>query len=365
MPNSPQNGVNTSLEKRVCDFCGESVALVYCKADRARLCLGCDRGVHKTNPLFTKHTRFQLCDVCDTCPASIYCCTDNSVLCQNCDYDVHVRVDGHDRRPLEGFAGCPSAAEVAAAVGLDGFDFKSVDDGFEAGFEYVEFFGWDAPGFVNLDDLIGSTDESHGFHAMVVPPLPKDRNSSCGQHKQEILRQLCELAKSEPVVNQDSDPHVDHHHQDISSLQHQAQAYGLQEGLAVLRGDEARACSWRSNARIAAVNDDFLSPWLTEIDFEEKALTSDTKPDMCGRASHDATVNNVEVPVAIESTSIPAKVSAREFTAADRVSAVSRYKEKKRTRRFEKHIRYESRKLQAENRIRIKGRFAKTDSRPV
>ncbi|KAK9676206.1 hypothetical protein RND81_11G061300 [Saponaria officinalis] len=88
---------------------------------------------------------------------------------------------------LEGFNGRPSVVDMAVAVGVDGFDCKSavVDGGgggfggdYFGGFEegsdgFCELFGWDAPAMVNLDDLIGSTDKCHGFHALVVPPLPK------------------------------------------------------------------------------------------------------------------------------------------------------------------------------------------------
>lgn len=43
----------------------------------------------------------------------------------------------------------------------------------------------------------------------------------------------------------------------------------------------------------------------------------------------------------------------------DREARVLRYREKKKTRKFEKTIRYASRKAYAETRPRIKGRFAK------
>ena len=43
----------------------------------------------------------------------------------------------------------------------------------------------------------------------------------------------------------------------------------------------------------------------------------------------------------------------------DREARVMRYREKKKTRKFEKTIRYASRKAYAETRPRIKGRFAK------
>lgn len=47
------------------------------------------------------------------------------------------------------------------------------------------------------------------------------------------------------------------------------------------------------------------------------------------------------------------------MTAIDRQARVIRYREKRKNRRFEKTIRYASRKAYAETRPRIKGRFAK------
>lgn len=48
-----------------------------------------------------------------------------------------------------------------------------------------------------------------------------------------------------------------------------------------------------------------------------------------------------------------------QLTPIDRKARVQRYMEKKKTRKFEKTIRYASRKAYAETRPRIKGRFAK------
>lgn len=48
-----------------------------------------------------------------------------------------------------------------------------------------------------------------------------------------------------------------------------------------------------------------------------------------------------------------------QISAADREARVLRYREKRKNRKFEKTIRYASRKAYAETRPRIKGRFAK------
>lgn len=50
---------------------------------------------------------------------------------------------------------------------------------------------------------------------------------------------------------------------------------------------------------------------------------------------------------------------AAQLTGIDREARVLRYREKRKNRKFEKTIRYASRKAYAETRPRIKGRFAK------
>lgn len=186
-----EEGQKMTIQNRLCDFCGDSMALLYCRADSAKLCLSCDREVHSTNQLFTKHTRSRLCDVCDASPASILCSTDNLVLCQNCDWAKHGRSlsSAHDRRPLEGFSGQPSVTELLAFVGFEDLGKKSLFCGDESEVneflgcgvyesvgvdeEFSDFLVWDTPAVVNLDDLIVSTACDHNFQAMGVPPLPK------------------------------------------------------------------------------------------------------------------------------------------------------------------------------------------------
>lgn len=61
----------------------------------------------------------------------------------------------------------------------------------------------------------------------------------------------------------------------------------------------------------------------------------------------------------IELFSGPSLQMPHQFIPMDREARVLRYREKKKTRKFEKTIRYASRKAYAETRPRIKGRFAK------
>lgn len=60
----------------------------------------------------------------------------------------------------------------------------------------------------------------------------------------------------------------------------------------------------------------------------------------------------------------PLSTTDMEQLAENRGKAMLRYQEKKKTRRYDKHIRYESRKARADNRQRVKGRFVKASDSP-
>ncbi|CAN6922663.1 unnamed protein product [Brassica oleracea] len=73
--------------------------------------------------------------------------------------------------------------------------------------------------------------------------------------------------------------------------------------------------------------------------------------------SSDTTVQHAKE--AIDQASGPPTQMVQQLNPADREARVLRYREKKKRRKFEKTIRYASRKAYAEVRPRIKGRFAK------
>ncbi|KAG0572374.1 hypothetical protein KC19_VG089900 [Ceratodon purpureus] len=100
-----------------CDFCGEGQAIVYCRADSARLCLSCDRYVHNANALSQRHSRTLLCHRCYLRPGGVCCASCRSCFCQSCDDNTHnpsMAASQHKRHGLEFFTGCPSATQLAA-----------------------------------------------------------------------------------------------------------------------------------------------------------------------------------------------------------------------------------------------------------
>ncbi|KAL4308587.1 hypothetical protein GQ457_01G001760 [Hibiscus cannabinus] len=458
-----------------CDFCNEQTAVLYCRADSAKLCLFCDQHVHSANLLSRKHVRSQICDNCGNEPVSVRCGTDNLVLCQECDWDAHGSCSvsaAHDRTIVEGFSGCPSALELASAWGFDLEEKKASDR------------GWN----VSSQDLIMPAMESWlyetGLQEMMVPyesfgcygeTLKKESRGSgsgSGKCKQVIYKQLVELMKrnfmddgggggvadgggsgGEENLASNVEPNVGFLTQQeaIQPLPHQqtqtqtpAQFTSLlmmqtQESEHIVNGENV-ALNRNPNGRTPQIWDFKLGRLRGQEECSRSRLedevgyggcdtgflinnfdqcmkeTSLTNANLLGYSppGHDLTsLNNngsnnpgASGPATSESNNLPIpKPSSgsafgkhkgssssndvnfteqpflvrpvdqamptttinkadRELLAQNRGNAMQRYKEKKKTRRYDKHIRYESRKARADTRKRVKGRFVKAAETP-
>lgn len=194
-----------------CDFCTDQVAVLYCRADSAKLCLFCDQHVHSANLLSRKHLRSQICDNCTSEPVSVRCATDNLVLCQECDLDAHGSnfvSASHDRTPIEGFSGCPSAMELALIWGFD-LDEKKLDDpstslipswsgcGVQDMVMQVEPWMCRSNGGVSYLDLIVPNDKATVYgnvnNVEMVTMSKEQQSPTCGKYKHLIYKQLVEL----------------------------------------------------------------------------------------------------------------------------------------------------------------------------
>ncbi|XP_047152950.1 B-box zinc finger protein 20 isoform X2 [Vigna umbellata] len=90
-----------------CDVCDKMEATIFCPADEAALCHGCDRTIHHANKLATKHPRFPLifptskdfplCDICQEKRAYLFCQEDRALLCRECDLPIH-RANEHTQK---------------------------------------------------------------------------------------------------------------------------------------------------------------------------------------------------------------------------------------------------------------------------
>ncbi|XP_078433871.1 zinc finger protein CONSTANS-LIKE 13-like isoform X2 [Wolffia australiana] len=284
--------VPKSAEATLCDFCGEEEAVVYCRADSAKLCLICDRQVHTANVLFHKHNR------------------------------TLISAASGGGAAWEGFSGCPSATELAAALGLD-FPPKPCSSS-SLGAQLAEIAKRDGG--------------------------PETPVRSSGSHEAEDFRQL---DYSLLVPDDDAQWHcepLDHatqmerfrdhrHHQPSNDTSYLIKRYtDLLQG-ACLPEEEAYLSS-RPSMVGNLLPGGFAGP-----------STASGEPRASCSPRDEQTAN------------FAPRVTGRidgELLAMNRDSAMIRYREKRKNRSYEKRIRYESRKARADTRKRVKGRFVKS-----
>lgn len=266
------------LGARPCDACGAEAARLYCRADAAFLCAGCDARAHGAG---SRHARVWLCEVCEHAPAAVTCRADAAALCASCDADIHSAnplARRHERQAVAPFYGAladaPKPFASSAAVP------KAADDD---GSNEAEAASWLLP------------EPDHG---------------------------LKEGATTE-VFFADSDPYLD---LDFARTMDDIKAIGVQNGPA-------------------------------ELDLTgAKLFYSDH--------SMNHSVSSSEAAVVPDAAAGAAPVVPVVSRGLEREARLMRYREKRKSRRFEKTIRYASRKAYAETRPRIKGRFAKRTPGP-
>lgn len=182
-----------------CDYCGEEEAALHCRADTARLCVACDRHVHAANALSRKHVRSPLCGGCGSRPAAAFFfgsgAGDTLSLCSDCDWACGGGGGpAATKVPVEGFTGCPSALEIAAAWGIDlaAKEPAAADDNHDDDHLISAWYGLDHP--ILAVDL--------AFRDLYVPcvatpEVAPRRPKGCGGARPPLFEQLAELAEKE------------------------------------------------------------------------------------------------------------------------------------------------------------------------
>ncbi|KAK9037189.1 hypothetical protein V6N11_022110 [Hibiscus sabdariffa] len=384
----------------LCHFCNSKPAVLYCSADSACLCLFCDQQVHSANALSLKHVRSQICDGCKAKPASFLCSDDNLMLCHDCDRNSHNGSDccssaTHQRSPVEGFSGRPSVIQLAS---LFGFDLKPKDlmdliPGFslyERELTNIEDFMTPEENSCVSSALLSSVKLDHEVYRQLVEMGKRDlvRVSGDGAQPGSTTSGEQENLASLEVENGDDEELQQQQQQqqtpftsllmlrkndyideallmwDSKSSNLPSQIWDFQSGRSKdseeSGTEDAGFANGGSSCRNSGCNEPFSSNKpKTEEGNNEPAVgsVSDSKPVeplTCDNTRH---VQDGSEPVSYE-------VRAKVDMAQNRDNAMLRYKEKKKHRRFDKQIRYESRKARADTRQRVKGRFVKASEAP-
>ncbi|KAI4335454.1 hypothetical protein L6164_014098 [Bauhinia variegata] len=312
-----------------CDSCKLSAAAMFCRADSAFLCISCDNKIHCVNKLASRHERVWMCEVCEQAPASVTCKADAAALCITCDSDIHSAnplARRHERVPVEPFFDSaesivkPSAAfnfvvPTDIGVGSDGFNQED-----------TEAASWLIPNPNFNSKLVDGPDIKSGeiFLSEMDPFLEFDYSNSFQNNNS---------AGNDSVVPVQSKP----------------------TPLAVANHSEA------------CFDIDFCRSKLSSFNYPTQSISQSVSSSSLdvGVVPDGNSVSEISYSFVRNTSNSPSEssgmVSGGNINPAnmDREARVLRYREKRKNRKFEKTIRYASRKAYAETRPRIKGRFAK------
>ncbi|XP_058218641.1 zinc finger protein CONSTANS-LIKE 9 [Rhododendron vialii] len=377
-----------------CDFCGEQRSMVYCRSDAACLCLSCDRNVHSANALSRRHSRTLVCERCNSQPAFVRCVEEKISLCQNCDCLGHPNStsgSNHKRQTVNCYSGCPSSAELSTIWSFV-LDIPSViDSTCEKGLSTMTITdssptkcegpsqskdGQDVSVPVEVND-VKIVDKSSAWTGSSAMP---QRNRPAGLTNSTSSK-MCSPETKAPDLCEDDGFYEDLNMDDVDlDLENYEQLFGVafndpehlfgNDGIGSLFGVKGMSAAEESS--MGKVN--AMQPACSNGASADSLLSSKTEPNLGFAKQAHSTLSfsgstggdHQEIQDCGASSMLllgeppwgpPCPDNSLPSTI--RSSAVLRYKEKKKTRQFEKKVRYASRKARADVRKRVKGRFVK------
>ncbi|KAL3813523.1 hypothetical protein ACJIZ3_014791 [Penstemon smallii] len=307
---------------RACDNCRSAACTVYCRTDSTYICKNCDAHIHAS------HERVLVCEACERAPAVFLCKADSASLCSTCDSDIHSAnplARRHHRVPIMPIPG-PLYGPSTAGDAEDEFLTQDEDDEDEAA-------SWLLFNHVKHSDSQGN-DNGPLFGGDVDEYLDLNEYNSCqnSQFNDQYNNNQQHYSVPQKSCASDSVVPIQYLHG-----KDQVQQQFIQLGLEFEAGYSYPA-SMSHNVS--------LSPM--DVGVVPESTMSDNS------ISHHRPPKGT-----IDLFSGPPIQMPTQLSPMDREARVLRYREKKKTRKFEKTIRYASRKAYAETRPRVKGRFAK------
>ncbi|CAK9148325.1 unnamed protein product [Ilex paraguariensis] len=266
-----------------------------------------------------------MCEVCEQSPAAVTCKADAAALCVACDCDIHSAnplARRHERFPVVPFYD-------SAAVEKHYHHDHGGDDDVDTSEKYFS------------DDLEGGAEEAEAASWLLQNPNPNkivdlfgdmdsylDMEIISGDQKQRTQKQYSSGADGVVPVSD-------------NGLHHQPPPQGLVvDGFPAYEVDYSGSKPFMYNFNSQSISQSLSS----------SALEVGVVPDHNSMA---------DVSNSFAAKNTADTVPTNPIPGIDREARVLRYREKRKNRKFEKTIRYASRKAYAETRPRIKGRFAK------
>ncbi|KAI4335852.1 hypothetical protein L6164_014457 [Bauhinia variegata] len=318
---------------RPCDTCKVAASTLYCHTDSAYLCAACDDQIHAMGSPCWAHHRVRICGACENAPAAFTCKADAASLCINCDFEIHSAnpiASRHRRVPVSPL---PQLVNETINTCTDELTYSMLDVGNEKSNKEVEEREADSWLLLDADAKDSQADDTFMFEEAAdhgnLGAVEWDSSTKFQRQDEYNQQQPCsfseELDESDSVVPIQS-PEV----QSQQQLQQQQTIYFNME---------------HEPSRVAFTNYP-PSCWSVPVPFMDAHILP------------SATISN------ISGSRFPNPSVSMQFhldREMNRKAGVLKYREKRKSRKFEKRIRYAYRKAYADKRPRVKGRFARRE----
>ncbi|WVZ77655.1 hypothetical protein U9M48_025499 [Paspalum notatum var. saurae] len=310
---------------------GASPAAVHCRTcpgGGAYLCAGCDAGHARAG-----HERVWVCEVCECAPAAVTCRADAAALCAACDADIHDAnplARRHERVPVQPIGHAAAAEEDAVLFGAAAAEGMMLGGGGGGAGKAVD---------AKMDFLF----------ADVVDPF--------------LAHELAAFPHADSVVpnNGSSGGAVDLDFGSAAAAAAVKPSYSSYTAASLGHSGSSSEVGLVPDVICGGGRGGSVTGGVIELDF---AQSKAAYLPYAGTPTHSvSSFDSGAVPE--RSDAVGAMAGCRAVVATPAAAAESRearlmrYREKRKNRRFEKTIRYASRKAYAESRPRVKGRFAK------
>ncbi|CAN6271134.1 unnamed protein product [Urochloa humidicola] len=399
-------------DEALCAWCSTQRALLHCaQHGGARLCLPCDVRAHAAAA--PGHRRAPLCDACHDAPAAALCADHGASLCAPCARAAGCHADRHATRPARAFTGIPDAAELARI--LSGADTTPPPPPAAL----PETDTW-VPDLINIELLLPNLPSTSSWRDGNITPtellsgsLIETGGNFEGKMATGSAAALLPAGDGDELVMQQDWPNLDDARDNFnfiaqdSNLVNSFNLMGHREGsfealsslgndhpliascsepifastdavLESMAGNNAAYPQFSSvSSNVAGSSSELLpqsntfyassTPTRPRDEFPSRHFGFEVKPPCPGPVVSSPTTGVVyqdqEAAVQVpEQASSQDNIEARTKQQEKRHEAKQRYKDKKKNRRFGKQIMYVSRKVRADTRNRVKGRFAKASS---
>ncbi|KAE8695276.1 Zinc finger protein CONSTANS-LIKE 9 [Hibiscus syriacus] len=327
---------------------------------------------HSANALSKRRSRTLLCERCNSKPAFVRCAYEKVFLCQNCDWNGHdtsISDSTHKRQTINCYSGCPSSGELSSIWSFFSQPASAENTIYQnsAGVAEVNLdhnvdkgTGWDGTSILEirsaaqlLDQPVGSTETS----------LPEEKASVKVMGTRNRGKWFPLITSRDNICDLYDDFKMD---QVDLNLQNYEELFGVtlnhsEELLENVGIDNLTGTKDTSAAEHAASADSTMSNKTDSI-LCFTARHANSRLSFSGLTGESSAGDHQDCGASVLLMGEPPwhpPCNEKTFPSSTRSNAVMRYKEKKKTLKFAKQMRYASRKARADVRKRVKGRFIK------